>query len=164
MRSRHTAEAQPCLLPVTRLEECQPSAICSEISYPIPISETNGRLLGNGPWPIWGKDNKAKTKHKLTVGEISHLLTPWPKDGVKSLADPGVEADWSDKILQTLYELSSHQLALQYATISKHRSDIPEDIILRMKLFVKCDIVRAFYFQVSLHASERGSGLSIFLF
>ncbi|KAI9288167.1 nuclear pore complex assembly-domain-containing protein [Umbelopsis sp. AD052] len=69
------------------------------------------------------------------------------EDGVKSLADPGVEADWSDKILQTLYELSSHQLALQYAAISKHRSDIPEDIILRMKLFVKCDIVRAFYFQ-----------------
>jgi hypothetical protein len=74
-----------------------------------------------------------------------------------------VEADWSDKVLQTLYELSSHQLALQYATISKHHSDIPEDIILRMKLFVKSDFVRAFYFQVSLHAAERGSGLSIFL-
>ncbi|KAH8549989.1 nuclear pore complex assembly-domain-containing protein [Umbelopsis sp. PMI_123] len=72
------------------------------------------------------------------------------EDGVKSLTDPGVEADWSDKILLTLYELSSHHLALQYATISKHRSDISEDIILRMKLFVKCDIVRAFYFQVSL--------------
>ncbi|GAB5586612.1 hypothetical protein Unana1_01512 [Umbelopsis nana] len=71
------------------------------------------------------------------------------EDGVKSLADPGVEADWTDKVLQTLYDLSNHRLALQYATISKHHSEITDDIILRMKIFAKCDIVRAFYFQAN---------------
>lgn len=57
----HFEKAQPCVLPITGLEECQPGPICPTISDPITISKTNGWLLGDGSWTVWGKHNKAQT-------------------------------------------------------------------------------------------------------
>lgn len=75
-------------------------------------------------------------------------LTPRIKDGVRLLSDPGVEVDWTDKIVQTLYDLASPRLALQYITTTKHQLNTTDDIILRMKLLCNCSREGAFLFQV----------------
>lgn len=76
------------------------------------------------------------------------------EDGVRLLSDPGVEVDWTDKIVQTLYDLASPRLALQYITTTKHQLNTTDDIILRMKLLCNCSREGAFLFQREISAGR----------
>ncbi|CAM0141485.1 unnamed protein product [Umbelopsis sp. WA50703] len=76
------------------------------------------------------------------------------EDGVRLLSDPGVEVDWTDMIIQTLSDLASPRLVLQYITTTKHQLNSTDDIILRMKLLSNCSLEGAFLFQREICAGR----------